>query len=480
VAPVRDRRRQLAGISAAALILLAAVPTIAQAQTGLAGAVSTVSSPFQKPFLAPRPRPTETRWRPTDKPDPGHSEYTVPEAPRSPDCAAHFCVHWVAKSLDQPSLKDADANGIPDYVEKVLAVAEHVHTVENEELGWKEPVSDGGLGGGRGLTDIYLTEIGGSIFGYTSPDTKQASPENPVPRHLHAYMVLDNDYSPFEFPGTSATNDLEVTIAHEYNHVLQFGYDAFQDPWFAESTAVWMEDQVYGEVNDYVHYLSKWVRRYDTPLTANTIKEYGSAVWNDWLSRRYGPGFVRQAWAGAIDTKPGGFAVSAYDAAIKADGHSDFGHDFTSFAADVAEWRTGEGFTESGTYPDVPRRGHLALGRPPLRRALDHTTFQLIEVPAQGGDEVTVQATAPTGVAAGLVLVGRVGGEKQGTTVKDVDYSAGGGKLRVKLDDPGQFKRLTAVVVNADTRSDFFSGQKLDWSYLAEGAQFEISGRIVR
>ncbi len=477
---MRSRRRQLAGISVAALLLLAAVPGAARAQAGLSQNVSTITSPFQKPFVAPRPRPTQTRWRPTDKPDPGHSAYTVPEAPRSPDCGTHFCIHWVARTLDRPSPKDGNGNGTPDYVEKVLAVAEHVHTVENEELGWKEPVSDGGLGGGRGLTDIYLTEIGGSIFGYTSPDTKQATKENPVPRHLHAYMVLDNDYSPFEFPGTSATDDLEVTIAHEYNHVLQFGYDAFQDPWFAEASAVWMEDQVYGEVNDYVHYLPRWVRRYDTPLTANTIKEYGSAVWNDWLTQRYGPGFVRQAWAGAIDTKPGGFAVAAYEAAIKADGPSDFGHDFTGFAAAVAEWRTGEGFSESRGYPDMPRRGSLEPGAPPLRRTLDHTTFELIEVPAGDGRGVSVQVTAPSGVAAGLALVGRVGGEKQGTTVTEVAYSATGGNLQVSLGEPGRFKRITAVLVNADTRSNYFNGQNLDWNYLGEGAQFEIASRVVR
>ncbi len=477
---MRDRRRQLAGISAMALILLAAVPAMAQAQTDLAGAVSTISSPFQKPFVAPRPRPTETRWRPTDRPDPNHSEYTVAEAARSPACGAHFCVHWVARSLDRPSLTDSNGNGIPDYVEKVLTVAEHVHTIENGELGWQEPVSDGALGGGRGLTDIYLTEIGSNIFGYTSPDTKQASPANPVPRHLHAYMVLDNDYSPFEFPGTSATNDLEVTIAHEYNHVLQFGYDAFQDPWFAESSAVWMEDQVYGEVNDYLHYLSRWVRQFDTPLTANTIKEYGSAVWNDWLTNRYGPDFVRQAWARAIDSKPGGFAVNVYEAAIKADGNSDFGHDFTNFAAAVAEWRTGENFTESRSYPDMPRRGLLDLGGAPLNRSLNHTTFQLIEVPNGNGRRVTVEVDAPAGVASGLALVGRVGGERQGTTKSDVDYSRRGGKLLVELDDPGNFKRLTAVVVNAETRSDSFNGRKLDWNYLAEGAQYEISARTVR
>ena len=46
-----------------------------------------------------------------------------------------------------------------------------------------------------------------------------------------------------------------MTLAHEYNHILQFGYDAYQDAWFAESTAVWMEDQVYNGINDYLRYV---------------------------------------------------------------------------------------------------------------------------------------------------------------------------------------------------------------------------------
>ena len=154
-----------------------------------------------------------------------------------------------------------------------------------------------------------------------------------------------------------------MTLAHEYNHILQFGYDAFQDPWFAESTATWMEDQVYNGINDYLRYVRRWVQRYDTPLTTSSIKEYGSAVWNQWLARRYGRAIVRQAWARAIHVRPGGFSVNAYESAIRAAGRSDFGHDFAHFAAAVAEWRTGEGFRESGAVP-----GHAAPGAPAAGR----------------------------------------------------------------------------------------------------------------
>jgi hypothetical protein len=477
VAQMRDRRRHLVGFSAAALLLLA--PSAALASPGLAGAVPSVSV-SQKPFVAPQPRPTESRQRPTDDPDPNRNAYTVPQAPRSPVCDRHFCVHWVAEGIDAPDLADSDGDGIPNFVTQVLAVAEHVHTIENDRLGWREPKSDGRVGGGYGKTDIYLSQIGGELFGYAAPDRGQTSRGHRIPRRLHGYLVLDNDYSAFEFPKTTPTHDLEVTLAHEYDHILQFGYDAYQDPWFAESSAVWMEDQVYNGIDDYLRYVRRWVHRYDTPLTTSSIKEYGTAVWNQWLARRYGPAIVRQAWAKAIHVRPGGFSVGSYEAALRAAGHSDLGHDFAHFAAAVAEWRTGEGFRESALYPDMPRQGQLPLGGRPLTRLLNHTTFTLLRVHAPGGKAVVVHATAPRGTAAALALVGRLGSERGGRTVSRLDFSRAGGKLTVRLPDPGRYGRVTAVVVNAGAAANGFSARRLDWRYLTDRIPFEISGELVR
>src|SRR5215203_3261239 len=230
---MHNRRRHLVGTSAALLLAIAAtIP--AQAAPSLAPA--ELASDAQKPFLAPR-------WRPTDTDDPNRNAYSVPEAPRSPACSPHFCVHWVVQGLDAPNLSDRNGDGVPDFVERVLRVAERVHTVENERLGWREPRSDGRRGGRRGKTDVYLSQIGGELFGYAAPDRGQANKLHRIPRHLHGYLVLDNDYSAFEFPGTKPLEDLQVTFAHEYDHILQFGYDAYQDPWFAEASATWVEDQ---------------------------------------------------------------------------------------------------------------------------------------------------------------------------------------------------------------------------------------------
>jgi hypothetical protein len=477
---MRDHRRHLAGFSVAALLLLAAAPAAASASAGLADAVPSLASPSQKPFIAPESRPTEARQRPTDDPDPNRNAYTVPQAPKSPRCSRYFCVHWVAEGIDAPDLFDANGDGVPNFVLQVLKIAEHVHEVENDKLGWREPKSDGRTGGGVGKTDIYLSQIGGELFGYAAPDRGQASKQHRIPRRLHGYLVLDNDYSSFEFPGTKPAEDLEVTLAHEYNHILQFGYDAFQDPWFAESTAVWMEDQVYNGIDDYLRYVRRWVKRWDTPLTTSSIKEYGSAVWNQWLQRHYSSAIIRRAWARSIHVRPGGFSVNAYESAIRAAGNSDLGHDFTRFAAAVAEWRTGEGFRESGLYPDMPRQGALPLNGQPLTRLLNHTTFQMLRVPARSGRAVAVRAMAPQGTAAGLALVGRLGSERHGHSVTRLDFSRGGGKLAVSLSNPHRYSRITAVVINADASASGFSARRLDWRYLTDRVPFKIRAKLVR
>ena len=418
--------------------------------------------------------------RPTDHPDPNRNAYTVPEAPRSPSCTPHFCVHWVAEGIDAPQLTDPDGDGIPEFVQRVQAVAEHVYSIENGKLGWRPPRSDGAKGGGHGKTDVYLDEIGGALFGYAAPDRGQGGRAGRLPRHLHGYLVLDNDYDPFQFPGTTPEHDLEVTFAHEYDHILQFGYDAYQDAWFAESSAVWMEDQVYDGIDDYLRYVRRWVGRYDTPLTANSIKEYGSAVWNKWLSRHYGRRIVRSAWSRAVHTRPGGFSVSAYDSAIRAAGGSDFSRDFVRFAADLAEWRTDRVFSEGDSYPNVARQGVLPLGGRVLHRRLNHTTFQLLHLHARRGRAVRVAAVAPRGIAAGLAVVGRTGKERHGRVVEVARFAPHGGRMTVRLPRPGRFKRVTAVLVNADARASGFSARRLDWAYLTDSAPFRVSARLAR
>ena len=188
---------------------------------------------------------------------PGELEYEVSEA--TPLCSDHFCVHYVRTTADRPPLHDGNGDGVPDYVETMDAVFEHVYAVENGDLGWIPPKPDGsrgcagGGGGLRGKTDVYIKEVGDQgIYGYSAPDPGQSG------NRQFAYLVMDNDYNAAQFPqyGGNALPPMEVTAAHEYNHVLQFNYDINEDTWMFESTATWMEDRVYTDVNDYLQYIT--------------------------------------------------------------------------------------------------------------------------------------------------------------------------------------------------------------------------------
>ncbi|MGH2955221.1 MAG: MXAN_6640 family putative metalloprotease, partial [Solirubrobacterales bacterium] len=276
----------------------AAAPVLERAEAALEpgnGPVAPASEPtvalrdlaLRLDHLGPRDRrrAREILARPTSGNDPLGNNYAVPE--EEPHCGAHFCVHYVASGDDAPSLDDdGGAAGVPDYVELVEAIAEQAYGIETGPLRWPAPKPDGSLGGAPGRIDIYLANVGGQgIFGYAAPDPP---PAQRCSRRCHAYLVLDNDYSPAEFEYADPTIPLAVTAAHELNHVLQFGIDALQDGWLLESTAVWAEERVFPEADDWLNYIPAIAGTPGTPITdfegANGLRVYGAAVWNHWLA----------------------------------------------------------------------------------------------------------------------------------------------------------------------------------------------------
>jgi hypothetical protein len=401
--------------------------------------------------------------RPTDSPDPDDSAYTTPEHVPA-FCSTHFCVHYVTSTADAPALTDNNQNGVPDYVEQVDLVAETVYNVENGTLGWRPPKSDG-TRGGDARTDIYLVQLGGQLFGYSATDLGQRG------RSQSAYLVVDNDYNATEFPGTTPLNDLEVTLAHEYNHVLQFAYDAAQDVWFDESTAVWMEDHVYPDVNDYLRYLPPWDAHSKVPLTTNNIKIYGSGVFNHWLAGRYGDAFIRNIWERSSKSKPAGFAIGAYNSALRHAtplarrvGTQDLSHEFAQFAAATAEWRTPGVFPypDAPSWGDVKRDGGLSSHHFLVRR-ISHTGFVLLNVQPRNVKAIRLLAGTRRGTTAAFGLVCREGPVDSGKVRTKLRFAKHGGLRSVTLRNPGSCTRITAVLVNADTHQHGFAFG--DWVY---------------
>jgi hypothetical protein len=277
---------------------------------------------------------------------------------------------------------------------------------------------------------------------------------------------------------------MEVTAAHEYNHVLQFNYDTSQDTWMFESTATWMEDRVYTDVNDYIQYLTPWSTMTYVPLTyfapgddPLNVKVYGDVVWNRWLQTHFGDDTIRNAWAASRTTKPKGFAPAAYNTSLNAKG-SDFFTSFSVFAADTAEWRAANTpFAEGVTFPDIDRAQSSTSNRPitltprgvGAAGELSHTAYVLLDVePPTTLPKLKLAVNTPRGTRMAIGLVGRTGDEVNGAATQFLKLLRTGGPGTVTIDNPGQYERLTAVVVNADTSQSRYSQLLGDWVWRKE------------
>ena len=429
------------------------------------------------PALAPADREAaeDLLARPTDgTPGQPGGPYTVPAVQA---WSPHFCFNWVTSTADAPSLVDADDSGFPDYIEQLADVFEESYAIENttDGLWWREPISDGELGGctsdgWEGRTDVYVKNVGAlGLYGYAAPDPGQDE------QTQHAFLVMDDDYSAAEFPGYggNALAPMKVTAAHEYNHVVQYAYDILQDKWMFESTATWMEEKVFPEVDDYHQYMTPWSKLSTMPITRfnrqQGDKVYGSAVFNHWIDDRYGEDIVRRAWE--LSIQQGSMAPRAYDKAIRLGNGPGFSYEFHDLAANSAEWRTASSRVHEGAaFPDMeridvtlPTDGSVIAGK------LDHTAYALFDVEPSNAPALKLTGGLPDGASGGIALVGRDGDEVY--TVLGVEPQ--GGHSTITLPDPGRFERITAVAVNGDWSESGWNGD--DWKWSKDQQPIELS-----
>lgn len=171
-------------------------------------------------------------------------------------CQGVICVHYTTVGNDAPSLTDGgDAGTTPDYIDEVLATTQQVHA-DYVAAGYKRPKPDGAIGGGNDVVDIYIGDIGDDgLYGYCTSDDPN-NPNQTGDYSVWAYCTLDDDYDASEFPTNTPLENMRVTAAHEYFHAVQYAYDAYEDGWILESTATWVEDEMFDGVDDNRNYLN--------------------------------------------------------------------------------------------------------------------------------------------------------------------------------------------------------------------------------
>ena len=281
--------------------------------------------------------------------------------------SGHFRVHYDTEGPDAVGTADADGNGVPDYVDLAMTLADSAWHVQVEVLGYQEPPADGGFGGGDEI-DIYLTDVGRSRrYGLTYPMSGGDSGPS--------YLEIDNDFENPVFgtadgvcsgySGSRGHDALRVTLAHEFFHAVQFGYyQGYDGAWWQEASATWMEDVLHPGVNDYLQYVCIFLESPKSALDSGDprvdLHAYGSSIFAFFLDQRYGRETIRFTWEEHARRRA--VSLDNFDRALR-DFHGEAGESgpeagldraFSDFA--VWSWFVGdrhrdEFFTEGDRYP---------------------------------------------------------------------------------------------------------------------------------
>lgn len=151
---------------------------------------------------------------------------------------------------------DSDGDGIADIVEEIAEYAEYSWDKEVGDLDFESPITSG----------QYIPLILDDSYEYLDEGMAGAT------------STLYDGTPYFAIDPWLSDDLIKVTVSHEFAHCIQFGYDPYfvenyQSINFAEGTAVWIEDYVYDDIDDYVYYLEDYFYYTDYSIFTGTIPE---------------------------------------------------------------------------------------------------------------------------------------------------------------------------------------------------------------
>jgi hypothetical protein len=266
--------------------------------------------------------------------------------------SGHFMLHWdeSESSDDSVPLQDISGNGIPDYIDSAAVILDHVWEVEINQLGYDIPPQSNGQP--VSTYHIYFSDLsymyGQTVFEYFIDINKSRTVSS-------SFIELENDYSEgFYSPGLSG---LKVTAAHEFHHAIQMGYNYQEEQfYFWEMTAVWMEDTVYPDINDYYQYLPIFFQVINNSSfnLFNGSYPYANSLYLHMISRKYGIKLIKSFWE---DFKDKTDFIEIIDDQLRQDGSY-----WLESLNEYGLWlyRTGDRadtlnyFPEGDSYPQIP------------------------------------------------------------------------------------------------------------------------------
>ena len=229
----------------------------------------------------------------------------------------HFRVHYTLRGADVTSER---------YAAEVAKALETTWAVQIEQMGWPAPPPD--LLGGDGRYDVYIANLkdrDGLVMGYISNEMLIGDNPNSDPIEEWAassFMVIENDFAEVVAVDEDPIELMRVTVAHEFSHAVQMGYDASELlDWYYEATAVWMEIATFDLGLSAIQYIED--NYYYPEVCFGSLQENGGVGldYGDWvfiqsLVDQHGPGIVQALWRNIADYE--GFetlerTLAAYD-----------------------------------------------------------------------------------------------------------------------------------------------------------------------
>ncbi|MGZ4335488.1 MAG: NAD(P)-binding domain-containing protein [Gaiellaceae bacterium] len=246
--PARRRRGAVRRLAAAALGALLLMP------------VATATA-------AKRPRPTDVPAAETAIAPNGFQVYNDYASPERTHSSQRVVVHYVVLGIDAPPLNDDDADGVPDYVERVGEAADRA-LAYYERRGFRLPLVD--TGGPDARPDVYVSRFAPGTLGVAFPSAGAAG---------GAFVVVSNNLDP---SAERSFASLYATVAHELFHIVQFSYfpadaEPAIPPWILEGTAAALETRIVPDLDDIVSAIQ--LRRWFSATERSIVSQsYGAQL----------------------------------------------------------------------------------------------------------------------------------------------------------------------------------------------------------
>ena len=297
-----------------------------------------------------------------------------------------FKIHYTTTGSDAVyrAGDDRDGDGVPNYVEDMALILESVRAHIIDTLGYPPPPVDSFYeSGGDEKYDVYISNLPRGYFGLTYPDEYAQDDINFT--RATSFIELENDYQELPTYKNRPLDAVRVTCAHEFFHAVQFGIDVsefevdttvsqgdmtfFVRTYWMEMSAVWMEEEIYDDINDYYSYLPYFFNypRVSIQQFKSTITDYhpyASVVFPIFLSEKFGRDIIKDIWLRCGEWRGPNFLI-ATELALDSITGDTLGLGMPTAFRDFALWNyftgdricfapEGVGYSEKEMYPAIP------------------------------------------------------------------------------------------------------------------------------